>query len=237
VPQTQRLRPRHPGTVLIRVEPTDRLLADSIPVASSCLKATGQSTSFLERYLEEALVSAFETIAPNAAVEMTGHGRVELPSWDRKLGGFDLTIHPNPDSRQIALLEAKVDDVDQMLWDIHKLASGLELTNVSCAYMVVAREEHKWSEGDCAELFAELSGPRRWGSIQMFERWSGAWRSALSGGSARPTSVQAELETEFLGRARVDAFPSYEIRCAAVRLVDGSGTLAFDGDWPAPLTG
>lgn len=135
------------------------------------------------------------------------------------------------------LLEAKVDDVDQMLWDIHKLASGLELANVDNAYMVVAREEHKWSKGECVELFAERSDPCRWESAEMFENWRGAWKSALKGGTARPTSVQTELETQFLGKERVDAFPSYEIRCTAVRLVPGAGTLDFDGDWPAALKG
>jgi hypothetical protein len=212
----------------------DQLMCDALPLAAVHLGAHADAPSFLEAYLEEAFVAAVPEARPGASAETSGRSRVSIPDWDRPLGGFDLRVRLDGDEAGEALVEAKVDDVDQSLWDLFKLAAALSLPGVEAAYLLVARHRDRWDDGDCAALFAPAPEPVRWDSAAIFERWRRAWADLLRGGAARPTSVPSEVETAFVGRAPAAGFERHELRCVAVRLVPGAAALPFAGDWPAP---
>jgi hypothetical protein len=212
----------------------DQLMADALSIASAHLDRYAEASSFREEYLEQAFIEGVVQARPNASARSTGHGRVSIPNWDRELGGFDLRIRLGEDYESEALVEAKVDDVDQTLWDLFKLAAGLSMPGVEAGYLLVARHRHRWDDGDCTSLFAESSRPIRWDSAAMFEDWKAAWAALLKGGAARPTSVPSEIETAFVGRAPAMGFDPYEVRCVAVRLIPNAGALRFENDWPTP---
>jgi hypothetical protein len=210
----------------------DELFAKALPIAAARLGQHAGASSFLESYLEEALAQALLEIAPGIEVQATGRQRIRVPNWDKELGGFDLRVQLLSEKAGEALIETKIDDIDQTLWDLFKLAAGLTMPGIETGYMVLARHSHRWDDGDCSALFAESNEPARWDSAAMFGDWKAAWADLLRGGSARPTSIASEVETAFIGRAQVTGFDSYEVRCVAVRLVPDAGLLQFDGDWP-----
>lgn len=210
----------------------DELIAGALPIASAHLGLYAKGPGFLEEYLEQAFIEGVALAKPGAAARATGNRRVAVPNWDRELGGFDLRIQLGEDDEDEALVEAKVDDVDQTLWDLFKLAAGLLMPRVKAGYLLVACRRDRWGNGDCTPLFAESAQPVRWNSAVMFEEWRAAWAALLKGGTARPTSVPSEIETAFVGRAPTVGFNSYEIRCVAVRLVPDASVLHFENEWP-----
>jgi hypothetical protein len=216
----------------------DRLLAKAIPVAAKQLAKYGGAPSFLERYLEEALIEAIGVVDAAAAAQASGRGLVSIPNWDKRLGGFDLRLRFASDPDREALAELKIDDVEHTLWDLFKLASALKMPGVDASYLILARPRHRWNHGDCAALFADRGGPTHWVSAAMFVRWQAAWADLTGpkGGSARPTEVPAEIKTEFIGSAPTEGFEGYEIRCVSVRLIPGTDALPFNGDWPISST-
>lgn len=232
-----RLRAAQSRQIMVNPSPDptrfDRLMADALPIAATLLEEHAETSSFRETYLEAALMDAITAAAPMAVAEATGRKRIHVPNWDRKLGGFDLRVRLAGPTDE-ALIETKVDDVEDTLWDLFKLASGLTLPGVEAGYLVVARQAQCWENGDCAELFAEREGPKRWDSMSMFENWGTAWAELIGprGGLARPTSVPSEIETAFLGRARAKGFDGYEIRCVAVRLALDAPPMTLNDGWP-----
>lgn len=186
--------------------------------------------SFLESYLERTIVAAIDA-ETSAEARLTGQNRIEVPGWDRKLGGFDLRVALG--EREL-LIETKVDDVEDTLWDLLKLAAGLGLAEVAAGYLVVAAKKQRWSsQDDCVELF-HRNGTRRWKTSEIVRRWSRAWGRLVGphGGAARPLVLPELLETRFIARKTITAFPTYEIRCIGVGRV-GSETVSFVNGWPA----
>jgi hypothetical protein len=216
----------------------DQLLAKALPVAGERLTVHRGAPSFLERYLEDALVEAVASVDARSRAKTAGRGLVSIPNWDKRLGGFDLRVRSRSMSGE-ALAELKVDDVEHTLWDLFKLAAGLSMPGVDAAYMVLARPARPLRERDCAALFEERPVPTRWVSAAMFAQWRAAWTDLTGprGGSARPLSVPSEIETEFIGSAPAEGFDGYEIRCVAVRLVPEVEDLRFEGSWPVSPTG
>jgi hypothetical protein len=208
----------------------DEVFSRAVPLAAKRLTSIG-SSSFREVHIEEAMIDVIEEEFAGFGAERSGAGRVQVPGWDRPLGGFDLRI-TRSGSTSVALVEVKIDNVDQTLWDFFKLAAALTEQDVESAYLLVARLAGSWAHGDCTRLF-DPDSSTRWRAAAMFEAWAGAWRSLLRGGSARPLSVPAEVATEFIAAKEIRRpFESYELRAVAVRLVEGAARLHFDGDWP-----
>ena len=52
-----------------------------------------------------------------------------VPGWDPQPGAFDLAVL-DQEQQPLLLTELKLDDVDQTLWDIFKLANTLDLPTV-----------------------------------------------------------------------------------------------------------
>lgn len=215
----------------------DQLVLGVLPLASAHLDLYADARSFREEYLEKAFIEGVALASPGAIARATGHGRVSVPNWDRALGGFDIRLRLPEEDAGEALVECKVDDVDQTLWDLFKLTAALSMPGVKAGYLLVARHRHRWDDGDCTALFTEGSESVRWDSAAMFENWKAAWSALLKGGAARPISIPSEIETAFVGRAPAKGFDPYEVRCVAVRLVQGADVLRFENDWPTKTIG
>ena len=101
----------------------DELMASAVGLAGSLLEKDSKRDSFLERLLEAALARAIAQTAPGAKVEQTGHALTAVPGWDIELGNFDLQVRLAGEEQPSILIETKIDDVGDQLWDMFKLTS------------------------------------------------------------------------------------------------------------------
>ncbi len=199
-------------------------MASTIELAGARIRRHPEKTSFLESLLEAGLCGAIEELAPGCRAEQTGHTRAAIPAWDRKLGNFDLQIRLVGERRPSVLVEAKVDDVEDTLWDLFKLTSVPLISGAVAGYLIAAASRARWEQGgDCFDLYSPGPNVRTWDVPKLFVRWGKAWRNLTGprGGPARPLQVPRAVETAFIAASAVDAFPAYEIR--GIRVIPGVG--------------
>jgi hypothetical protein len=210
----------------------DEFMQGVIAAAGSAVKRSPDKTSFLESLVEEALSDEIRTRGGRA--ELTGRKRLQLADWgEGQLRGFDLEVTLGDQRRPSLLIEAKVDDVDQTLWDLFKLTSALREGRALAGYLVVAAPADCWAgERDCVDLFAESPTHRTWDSRRMLTGWKRAWADLLKGGTARPTRLPEQLKTLFVGRSDIAALPGYQFRCVSVRPDPDAGTFHLVGGYP-----
>src|SRR5262245_3646305 len=96
----------------------DELIRVGVAHAGHAIPVQG---SFKEELLEEALIEGIQKVEPRARGEQAGHGRARIPYWDRELGDFDVKVWLPDETLPSILVEAKVDDIGQTLWDLFKL--------------------------------------------------------------------------------------------------------------------
>lgn len=209
----------------------DQLFRVAVPEAAEKI---GAGPSFREALIEAALVGVFADLDVTATA--TGHSPLrDLPGWHGRINRCDLELTLPEETRPTLYAEAKVDDVDQTLWDLFKLASAQAWPWILRGYLVVAATESRWASGrDCCALFTAEPEVQVWKSKDLIERWSEAWRFLLGpNGHGRPTQVPDRLATRFIAQSPVPAFPGYELRCVAViRPGDAGVTELDDAGWP-----
>lgn len=209
-------------------------MASAIELAGARIKRHAEKASFLESLLEAGLCEAIEELAPGSRAEQTGHTRAAIPGWDRELGNFDIQIRLDTDESPSVLVETKVDDVEDTLWDLFKLTSVPHIPGVVAGYLIAAAPRARWEQGgDCFDLYSSRPLVRTWDVPTMFVRWEKAWRNLTGprGGSARPLQVPQAAETRFIAASEVRAFPTYEVRGIRVTARTGSA-LEFVGGFP-----
>ncbi len=188
----------------------------------------------LESYLEQALVAAITQDKSGARAETTGSNLIEVPHWDRRIGGYDVVVTLQGQSERSLVVETKIEGVEETLWDLFKVIAAQSEEAIHRGYLAVAAKETTWnSPRDCVDLFRASDDPRVWASADLFREWSCAWKYLLRGGRARPLRIPSQVETRFLGRAPVRAYPGYEVRCIGARAVEDADWIDFEGDWPA----
>lgn len=81
------------------------------------------------------------------------------------------------------LAEAKVDNIDQLLWDLFKMASASEIDGVRGVCLLGAARAirspglpgARWAGSRaCAELFDPANSGRVWDSADMLRKWASA---------------------------------------------------------------
>jgi len=219
-----------------RVAEHDRAVGQAALDAAARVAPRG--AGFLERFLQEALVPPLGFFMPGC--EVTGPRGVEVPGWDPQPGPVDLLVCPLNEPASTIAAELKVDDVDQVLWDLVKLAALARRPEIERCYLIYAAPARTWKRASCTGLFAPAAPPAIgtvWSTQRMFWDWERQWARLLRGGTARPREVPALIYTLPLGAAPVPAHTGYELRVVAVVPV-GDGIVAFDGDWPRghPMT-
>lgn len=221
------------GGTFFRPDEVDARFASALVRAAERAAPQTGDKNFLERRFEDALVQEFAVAFPDANVvarkKLPG---VMLPDWDPSPGSIDVAALRGQELTVAA--ELKLDDVDQTLWDIYKMASASRIGSVSGAYVVAAAPEKTWWRPlDCVELFL-LESSDEWYSEFLFDEYRKAWAHLLKGGTARPTRVPTQVRLGFLTAVRLRSYPRYELR--ALRVDDGSedSWLEFKEGWPVP---
>ena len=210
--------------------PLDEALVPAAGIAAATVVPEPQDKSFLEKRLAAALAAAltaeFDRLTVLTNKKVPG---LVVPGWDPQPGAFDLVLLDH-EQQPLLLVELKLDDVDQTLWDIFKLANALDLPTVRAAYVVAAAPPTTWKSGlACVELFDE-TGSLEWHSEVLLESHAKAWNKLLGGGTARPTRVPRILSVMPLLRVPVANYPPYELRVA--RIEKSGDWLPLSLGWP-----
>ena len=208
----------------------DSAVGRAIRVAAAVAAPAPSDKSFLEKRLAAALGDALEAeLAPLRVSLNKKLPDFELPNWDPQPGWLDVSV-VDESERLLVVAEIKLDDVDQTLWDIFKVAAALDLPSVQAAYVIVAAPLSTWrTASEVVELFS-AEAEKEWASRYLFDAYRKSWTHLLRGGRARPTKVAATLRITPLARVPVDHFPPYELR--AVRIHPYGDHLALVNGWP-----
>ena len=181
---------------------------------------------------ETALVDAVENALSLPTKREFGAG--DLKGWQRTPGGFDLAIlkEQSGDSAS-ALMEMKIEKLDESLWDLLKLA-GIGLSSRTERTFLVYEAARSTFEGDadCASLF-RAEGTETHSVRELIERWPRAWANLLKGGYGNhPLLAPGTVSLSLVGMFKIEGRPTHEIRILAVE-AQGSADLRFGADgWP-----
>jgi hypothetical protein len=214
----------------------DALVDDAVARAVADVRPEPSDRSFLEKRLAAVLAAELAAATGRTVTENKKLPGIELPDWSPQPGWIDIAVLNKGGSPWITI-EIKLDDVDQTLWDIHKMASASRLSSVEAAYVVAGAPERTWHSGlACTELYTPASQATTWSSGALFGQHKAAWTKLLRGGRGRPTRVPATIRLTPLAAHAVLAFPRYEVRPLRVESVEDGGWLKLAGGWPADQT-
>lgn len=215
----------------VTTEESARVAALALEKAAASVRPAPDDNGFQERRLEEALVAALRDLT-HAEVVARRRDRLSVPGWDPQPGAFDVVV--NADQR--VLFEIKIDDIDDSVWDITKLASFASAHPDDCAVVAVAARDAAWArDAKKAGLYeTPASGDQAWNTPFLFDAYERSFRRALTY-SARPHRLPGTIYLRPLGAWRVPAYAQYELRALTVAALDHYIDLK-DG-WPAPGCG
>jgi hypothetical protein len=205
-------------------------IADVIRSAAHSVGPKPGDKSFLEKRFA-AMLGGFlqEQLDPERVLINRRLPGFEIPGWDPQPGSFDLAIVDDRE-QPLAVFELKLDDVDQTLWDVFKVANSLDYSTIEAAYVIAAAPEAVWhSNLEMVDLFRAESD-NEWYSRFLLERYHKAWSALLRGGRARPWKVPRTLYTTHVIATRVKNFPPYELRALQITATD-DWLPVIDG-WP-----
>jgi hypothetical protein len=210
-----------------RAADMDELVSEAVTeAANKIVLAAGES--FHERTLESAVLAAIQKRMGTAVAGV--RKTFQIPQWQPQPGGVDVFV--TQDDAIIAALELKIDDVDQSLWDIYKMAALASSPTLKGCYVAVAAKRARWASGKyCTKLF--VHAPTIFDSARVFEEESESWKWLLREGVARPQSVPRRLRIVPVAAATIAARPEYDIRAIRVHGALRDGRLLFRNDWPA----
>ena len=195
----------------------DDLFRSTLSDVAAMIAPTTEKRTFLEARTEDAYMRILAS--RGVGVERTGSRDLKgLPEWKGAMKKWDLEVTLPGDERATVFLEAKVDEVDETLWDLYKLASAQLWPRVRDGYLAVACVAgYRGSDRPCAALFAEKPEVQVWQTRELICRYEAAWDRLLGpNGSAKPFELPETIATRFIGRASVAGFPGNELRVIAV---------------------
>jgi hypothetical protein len=162
------------------------------------------------------------------------YGATEVLDWVRQPGGVDLAVLDEYGQGWL-LMEMKVDDLDQSLWDVFKLASLLRHEHVERAFLVYEAATPVFEGATaCARLFR--GAETRASVIELISLWPKAWSDLLDGGYGNhPLGAVADLKLVVRQAVPLVHYPGHEIRLVEV-IAAGEALEPFGEDgWPARL--
>jgi hypothetical protein len=156
-------------------DPLDSGFVAAVRAAAATAAPQPEDGSFLKKRLAIAVGAALEReFAPLRVTLNKKLADVTLDGWDPQPGSFDVALL-GEDDRPLAVAEIKLDDVDQTLRDILKIASALELGSVEAAYVVAAAPARVWATtADVVEVFG-LGEQEEWSTRFLLEEYRKAW--------------------------------------------------------------
>ena len=160
--------------------------------------------------------------------------------WKRQPGGVDLALLDGH-GRARALMEMKIDKLDETLWDLLKLAALSTHPHVEGAFLVCEAPAAIFNGStDCAALFqGDATGTgraRTTSTLEMIERWRPAWKWLLEGGYGNhPLLAPREVLIKPSPPFPLACYPGREIRVVEVQAATADQIAFTETGWPADL--
>ena len=204
------------------------VIARAIGLAALAVAPDEADKSFLEKRLEAKLATIIDAVRPDLQVVVRRKvNALQLPNWDPKPHPFDIAVLDG--DHVVAAIEVKVDDIDDTLWDIFKLASASAHADVEATYMVMAAGPTAWERPLAQDLYSGDEVERY--TRHLFETFSGIWQRTLARSTPRPRSLPFCVSVVPCAQEEVPAFAGYEVRALRVIGVDPPSVVMRDG-WP-----
>lgn len=193
------------------------------------------ASSFLERFVDEALCEAIVSRWTDARVEVRRH--LPLVGWERMPESTarrpptkresDLHVIPPRGSVPAILSEHKIWDLDASLFDVAKLLTFARLDGVASTYLVAGeRRELFDTHKPGRALYARTD--RSWHITELCHGpWKDTWMKHLLNAGVAPTSLPLDFETTFLAEAPVAGFPDHDLRCVRMEAKPNSDMVEF----------
>lgn len=197
--------------------------------AAAAVKPEESDKSFLEKRLAAAIGRELEMEFGLPVLLNRKVPELVLDEWNPQPGPFDVVILDEED-RPFVVAELRLDDVDQTMWDIFKVASALKSSTVQTAFMVVACPSSTWSSArDVVGLYAE-DNSEQWYTRYLFHEYRRAWKSLLRDGRGRPIELPATIFVSPILVAPVVGYPPYQLRCIQIGRTEG--VVPIIEGWP-----
>lgn len=189
-------------------------------VAASEIVARSKDGSFLEKTLRDALAAHL----PRASIEQRLH--LDPVRWPGRLGGVDV-LYVDADAR--VGVETKVWGVADSLYDVFKLAAGVQAGKLDAGFCVIAGRSRDWRAPTAilAMSASPASSPVEWETAVLLEDHAREWVSIWSRTAIKPLELPARLRTTAGPAIPMPLAPDHEIRIIGVQSV-GTGCLRLD---------
>jgi threonine dehydrogenase-like Zn-dependent dehydrogenase len=191
-------------------------------VATGLRARPNRDAPFLESDLRNGLVKVLQG---------TPEKRLRIKGWSATLGGVDVFIEAVGPQRGTGI-ETKVWSIDQVLYDMLKLAAMCHQRDLGIGYVVVAARDRDWTadatRGGLISLMSETGPePSTWLTAAAIETEGARWSKMVQKTNVKPVWVPAHLETAAAAAVRLPFVHDHQIRIVRVRPV-GQQKLRLD---------
>lgn len=159
--------------------------------------------------------------------------KVLIPHWSQ-VGNVDLTVSAEVGNDLSLAAEEKWDKLDELVWDLFKMALVAQSTKVAGAFLVGGVSTKKLDDGLCADLLQDARHSTLELCARRYPRGSKrlVWDWLLEGGWDHfPDEVPAEIGTRLIAREVVTPAAA-EVRIVRVIPLSGTEMVPFVGGWP-----
>lgn len=200
----------------------DEVRAAVVYVAAELRARPARDAPFLESDLRNGLATALHG---------TPEKRLRIKDWSATLGGVDVFVDGVALQRATGI-ETKVWSIDQVLYDMLKLAAICQQLDLGIGYVVVAARDRDWAADATQRGLISLmtaAGPKlsAWSTIAAIETEGERWRKMVEKTDVKPVWVPAHLETAAAAPVRLPCVHDHEIRIVRVSPI-GKQKLLLD---------
>src|SRR5579884_515243 len=166
-------------------------------------------------FLESELRNGLATV-----LRGTQEKRFRIQDWSPTLGGVDVFV-PGVGPECATGIETKVWSIDQVLYDMLKLAALCQQRDLGVGYVVVAARDGDWAADakrkGLISLISEAGAETTtWSTTAAIEIEGERWRKMVEKTNVKPVWVPAHLETAAAAVVRLPAVHDHEIRIVRV---------------------
>jgi hypothetical protein len=186
--------------------------------AADFVIAREKDGSFLERTLRDGL-------ADRLPGETKTEQRLSLTDWTGRLGGVDVVYRHEAQAAWVGI-ETKVWDIEDSLFDLFKLAAGIQHGDLCGGCCVIAGRPRDWRGG--GPVCAMARGAQTdWQTAKLLADEATRWARIWARCPARPLALPAQFTTVTAEPVAMPLVPGHEIRIIDVRPV-GSARVTID---------
>ncbi len=222
-----------PGPAVAYARPAadvfDSLVADTVARAAAELSPTSKGYP-VERGLEDAFLHHLSLPAGATAF---ARRKVMIPGWAANHQPGPLDVGVTHEGVLVAAAELKVNQVNDALYDLFKLAGLFQLPpRIDAAYLIVGAYENEWASQDFAHVFPTGPGPPvTHVSRELLQRHASTWMHLMAHSSGQLRTAPSTIDVRYVANCHVPAAGPYHVRVVGIR-PGARATLVDVGEGP-----